>query len=145
MSPIDRIRGYADELTAIRRDLHAHPELGFEEVRTSGIVAEHLEKFGIEVHRGLGKTGVVGVLQGRPGARRIGLRADMDALPIEEETNFPYRPTTPGKMHACGHDGHTPMLPGAAPPPAETPDFAGAAVFAFQPARAGPRGARAGP
>ncbi|UMY15526.1 M20 family metallopeptidase [Methylobacterium organophilum] len=143
MSPIDRIRGYAEELTALRRDLHAHPELGFEEVRTSGIVAEHLERFGIEVHRGIGKTGVVGVLRGRPGSRRIGLRADMDALPIEEETNLPYRSTVPGKMHACGHDGHTTMLIGAARYLAETRDFDGTAVFVFQPAEEGLGGARA--
>jgi amidohydrolase len=143
MSIIDRIRSYADELTALRRDLHAHPEIGFEEVRTSGIVAEHLERFGIEVHRGLGKTGVVGVLQGRPGSRRIGLRADMDALPITEETNLPYRSTVPGTMHACGHDGHTTMLIGAARYLAETRDFEGTAVFVFQPAEEGLGGARA--
>ena len=143
MSPIDRIRSYADELTALRRDLHAHPEIGFEEVRTSAIVAEHLERFGIEVHRGLGKTGVVGVLRGRPGPRRIGLRADMDALPITEETNLPYRSTHPGKMHACGHDGHTTMLVGAARYLAETRDFDGTAVFVFQPAEEGLGGARA--
>lgn len=143
MNTIDRIREYADELTALRRDLHAHPEIGFEEVRTSGIVAEQLEKFGIEVHRGLGKTGVVGVLQGRPGSRRIGLRADMDALPITEETNLSYRSTVPGKMHACGHDGHTTMLIGAARYLAETRDFDGTAVFVFQPAEEGLGGARA--
>ncbi len=143
MSPIDRIRLYADELTTLRRDLHAHPEIGFEEVRTSGIVAEHLERFGIEVHRGVGKTGVVGVLRGRPGSRRIGLLADMDALPITEETNLPYRSTTPGKMHACGHDGHTTMLVGAARYLAETRDFDGTAVFVFQPAEEGLGGARA--
>lgn len=143
MSPIDRIRTYADELTALRRDLHAHPEIGFEEVRTSAIVAEQLEKLGIEVHRGLGRTGVVGVLRGRPGSRRIGLRADMDALPITEETNLPYRSTVPGKMHACGHDGHTTMLIGAARYLAETRDFDGTAVFVFQPAEEGLGGARA--
>jgi hippurate hydrolase len=143
MSPIDRIAGYAEELTAIRRDLHQHPELGFEEVRTSGIVAGHLEKYGVEVHRGLGKTGVVGVLQGRPGSRRIGLRADMDALPIDEETNLPYRSKTPGKMHACGHDGHTTMLLGAARYLAETRNFDGTAFFVFQPAEEGLGGARA--
>ena len=143
MSAIDHITGYVDDLIAIRHDLHAHPELGFEEERTSGIVAEHLEKFGIEVHRGLGKTGVVGVLRGRPGQRRIGLRADMDALPLEEETNLPYRSTVPGKMHACGHDGHTTMLLGAARYLAETKDFDGTAVFVFQPAEEGLGGARA--
>ncbi|MCE4226434.1 amidohydrolase [Methylobacterium sp. C25] len=143
MSLIERIESYADELIAIRRDLHAHPELGFEEVRTSRIVSDHLEKLGIEVHRGLGKTGVVGVLHGRPGKRRIGLRADMDALPIEEETNLPYRSTIAGKMHACGHDGHTTMLLGAARYLAETRDFNGTAVFVFQPAEEGLGGARA--
>ena len=143
MSPIDRIRTFADELTALRRDLHAHPELGFEEERTAAIVAAQLETFGIAVHRGLGGTGVVGVLEGRPGPRRIGLRADMDALPIHEETNLPYRSTVPGKMHACGHDGHTTMLVGAARYLAETRDFDGTAVFVFQPAEEGLGGARA--
>jgi amidohydrolase len=144
MSPIDRIKTFADELTALRRDLHAHPELGFEEVRTAGIVADLLEGYGIEVHRGIGGTGVVGVLKGRGGGgRRIGLRADMDALPIEEETNLPYRSTYPGKMHACGHDGHTTMLVGAARYLAETRDFDGTAIFVFQPAEEGRGGARA--
>ncbi|BAQ48731.1 MULTISPECIES: M20 aminoacylase family protein [Methylobacterium] len=144
MSPIDRISADLDALTAIRRDLHAHPELGFEEVRTSGIVAENLASWGIEVHRGIGRTGVVGVLTGRgTSARRIGLRADMDALPIEEATNLPYRSTVPGKMHACGHDGHTTMLLGAAKYLAETRDFDGTAVFIFQPAEEGLGGARA--
>ncbi len=144
MSPIDRIATFADELTALRRDLHAHPELGFEEVRTAGIVADLLESYGVTVHRGIGGTGVVGVLEGRTGnGRRIGLRADMDALPIEEETNLPYRSTYPGKMHACGHDGHTTMLVGAARYLAETRDFDGTAVFVFQPAEEGRGGARA--
>ncbi|ACB24318.1 amidohydrolase [Methylobacterium sp. PvP062] len=144
MSPIDRIKTYADELTALRRDLHAHPELGFEEVRTAGIVADLLEKFGCEVHRGVGGTGVVGLLKGRTdNGKRIGLRADMDALPIEEETNLPYRSTYAGKMHACGHDGHTTMLVGAARYLAETRDFDGTAVFVFQPAEEGRGGARA--
>ena len=144
MSPIDRIAAYADELTAIRRDLHAHPEIGFEEERTSGIVAERLAAWGIEVHRGVGKTGVVGILRGRDGGRRIGLRADMDALPIEETTNLPYRSTKPGTMHACGHDGHTTMLLGAARYLAESRDtFQGTALFIFQPAEEGLGGARA--
>jgi len=144
MSPIDRIQTYADELTALRRDLHAHPELGFEEVQTSGIVADLLTGYGIEVHRGVGGTGVVGILKGRSdNGRRIGLRADMDALPIEEETNLPYRSTYPGKMHACGHDGHTTMLVGAARYLAETRDFDGTAIFVFQPAEEGLGGARA--
>ena len=144
MNPIARIQAYSDELTALRRDLHAHPEIGFEEVRTSGIVANLLEQFGCEVHRGIGGTGVVGLLKGRSdNGRRIGLRADMDALPIEEETNLPYRSTVPGKMHACGHDGHTTMLVGAARYLAETRDFDGTAVFIFQPAEEGLGGARA--
>ena len=144
MSPIDRIKTFADDLVAIRRDFHAHPELGFEEVRTSGIVAAELARYGIAVHRGIGGTGVVGVLEGRSGSgRRIGLRADMDALPIEEETNLPYRSTVPGKMHACGHDGHTTMLLGAARYLAETRDFDGTALFVFQPAEEGQGGARA--
>ena len=115
MPNIDRIDGFADELTAIRRDLHAHPEIGFEEVRTSGIVAEKLTQWGIEVHRGLGGTGVVGVLKGNgSGGRRIGLRADMDALPMEENTNLKWRSTIPGRFHGCGHDGHTTILLGTA-------------------------------
>ncbi len=144
MSPIDRISADLAALTAIRRDFHAHPELGFEEVRTSGIVADKLASWGIEVHREIGRTGVVGVLKGRgTSPRRIGLRADMDALPIEEATNLPYRSTVPGKMHACGHDGHTTMLLGAAKYLAETRDFDGTAVFIFQPAEEGLGGARA--
>jgi hippurate hydrolase len=144
MSIIDRIRGYQDELVAIRRDLHAHPELGFEEERTSSIVAERLESWGIEVHRGVGKTGVVGILRSGGGnSRRIGLRADMDALPIQETTGLPYASTNPGRMHACGHDGHTTMLLGAARYLAETRQFDGTAVFIFQPAEEGLGGARA--
>ncbi|WP_018259676.1 M20 aminoacylase family protein [Methylobacterium sp. WSM2598] len=144
MSPLDRITAHLDELVAIRRDLHAHPEIGFEETRTSAIVAERLEAWGIEVHRGVGRTGIVGVLTGRgTSSRRIGLRADMDALPIEEATNLPYRSTRPGTMHACGHDGHTAMLLGAAKYLSETRDFDGTAVFIFQPAEEGLGGARA--
>ena len=144
MSPIDRIKDFADDLVAIRRDFHAHPELGFEEVRTSGIVEQELARYGVTVHRGIGGTGVVGVLEGRTGSgRRIALRADMDALPIEEETNLSYRSTVPGKMHACGHDGHTTMLLGAARYLAETRDFDGTALFVFQPAEEGQGGARA--
>ena len=144
MPVIERINQYQKELVAIRHDLHAHPEIGFEEVRTSGIVAELLEGWGITVHRGLGGTGVVGELKGKhDGNRRIGLRADMDALPILEETGLPYASTVPGKMHACGHDGHTTILLGAARYLAETRDFAGTAVFVFQPAEEGLGGARA--
>jgi hippurate hydrolase len=144
MPTIDRIDGYADELTAVRRDLHAHPEIGFEEVRTSGIVADKLKGWGIEVHRGLGGTGVVGVLKGKgSGTRRIGLRADMDALPMEENTNLTWRSTIPGRFHGCGHDGHTTMLLGTARYLAETKNFDGTVHFIFQPAEEGLGGARA--
>jgi hippurate hydrolase len=139
----DRIAEYAEELTAIRRDLHEHPELGFEEVRTSGIVAEKLKGWGIEVTTGIGKTGVIGVIKGNRPGRTVGLRADMDALPIHEQTNLPYASKTPGVMHACGHDGHTTMLLGAARYLAENRDFAGTAVLIFQPAEEGLGGARA--
>src|SRR6476646_4978298 len=144
MPTIDRIQGYADELTAIRRDLHAHPEIGFEEVRTSGIVAEKLAQWGVEVHRGLGGTGVVGVLKGKgQGTRRVGLRADMDALPMDENTNLKWRSTIPGRFHGCGHDGHTPILLGTARYLAETRNFDGTVHFIFQPAEEGLGGARA--
>ncbi|WP_316158561.1 MULTISPECIES: M20 aminoacylase family protein [unclassified Bradyrhizobium] len=144
MPTIDRIQAYADELTAIRRDLHAHPEIGFEETRTSGIVAEKLAQWGIEVHRGLGGTGVIGVLKGKgDSGKRIGLRADMDALPMEENTNLPWRSTIPGRFHGCGHDGHTTMLLGTARYLAETRNFDGTVHFIFQPAEEGLGGARA--
>ena len=144
MPVIEKIAQYQDELVAIRHDLHAHPEIGFEEVRTSGIVASLLESWGITVHRGLGGTGVVGELRGKHDSnRRIGLGADMDALPIHEETGLPYASKNPGVMHACGHDGHTTILLGAARYLAETRDFAGTAVFVFQPAEEGLGGARA--
>ncbi|MFN5526213.1 M20 aminoacylase family protein [Bradyrhizobium sp.] len=144
MPTIDRIQAYADELTAIRRDLHAHPEIGFEETRTSGIVAEKLSQWGIEVHRGLGGTGVIGVLKGKgDSGKRIGLRADMDALPMEENTNLPWRSTIPGRFHGCGHDGHTTMLLGTARYLAETRNFDGTVHFIFQPAEDGLGGARA--
>ena len=144
MPNIERIEGYAEELTAIRRDLHAHPEIGFEEVRTSGIVADKLKQWGIEVHRGLGVTGVVGVLKGKGNSgKRIGLRADMDALPMEENTNLSWRSTIPGRFHGCGHDGHTTMLLGTARYLAETRNFDGTVHFIFQPAEEGLGGARA--
>jgi amidohydrolase len=144
MPILERIAAYADELTAIRRDLHAHPEIGFEEERTSQIVADRLASWGIEVHRGVGRTGVVGVLRAGNGqGPRIGLRADMDALPMEERTNLPYRSTAANRFHGCGHDGHTTMLLGAARYLAETGDFDGTAVFIFQPAEEGLGGARA--
>ena len=144
MPTIDRIESFADELTAIRRDLHAHPEIGFEEVRTSGIVAEKLAQWGVEVHRGIGGTGVVGVLKGKGnGGKRIGLRADMDALPMEENTNLKWRSTIPGRFHGCGHDGYTTILLGTARYLAETRNFDGTVHFIFQPAEEGLGGARA--
>jgi amidohydrolase len=144
MPVIDRIKDFQNDLVAIRRDIHAHPEIGFEETRTSAIVADLLETWGITVHRGVGGTGVVGELRGNHNSnKRIGLRADMDALPILETTGLPYASTVPGKMHACGHDGHTTMLLGAARYLAETRNFAGTAVFVFQPAEEGLGGARA--
>jgi amidohydrolase len=130
------------ELTAIRRDIHAHPELGLEEHRTAGIVAEKMRSWGIEVTEGVGGTGVVGVIRGRhQGQHAIGLRADMDALALVEETGLPYASQHPGKMHACGHDGHTTMLLGAAGYLAANPDFAGTVNIIFQPAEEGRGGA----
>ncbi|CDM59023.1 MULTISPECIES: M20 aminoacylase family protein [Rhizobium] len=129
-------------LTELRRDLHAHPELGFEEERTSAIVAKLLEEAGIKVHRGLGGTGVVGTLQVGNGTRTIGLRADMDALAMPEVADRPYKSKFAGKMHACGHDGHTAMLLGAARHLAATRDFSGTVHFIFQPAEEGRGGAR---
>ena len=117
-----------------RHDFHAHPELGFEEHRTSARVAELLKSFGLEVHTGIGETGVVGVLQKGNGTRSIGLRADMDALPFDEANTFKHRSKTPNVMHACGHDGHTSMLLGAAKYLADKGDFNGRVVFIFQPA-----------
>ncbi|EFH13515.1 M20 aminoacylase family protein [Teichococcus cervicalis] len=143
MSALDHIRRYHDELTALRQDLHANPELGLEEHRTAAIVAEKLESWGIEVHRGIGRTGVVGVVRGRPGNRAVGLRADMDALPMQEMTGLPYASTVSGKMHACGHDGHTAMLLGAARCLAETRDFDGTVNLIFQPGEEGVGGALA--
>lgn len=144
MPVLPRIDAYKDDLVAIRHDIHAHPEIGFEEVRTSALVADRLQAWGIEVHRGIGKTGVVGVLRGKGGGgRTIGLRADMDALPMDEKTNLPYASKTPGRFHGCGHDGHTTMLLGAARYLAETRNFAGTVVFIFQPAEEGFGGARA--
>lgn len=144
MANLEKINSYRDDLVRIRHDLHQHPELGFQETRTSDIIARQLAAWGIEVHRNIGGTGVVGVLAGQGGAgRRIGLRAEMDALPIEEATNLPYRSRNPGVFHGCGHDGHMAMLLGAARYLAETRDFPGTAVFIFQPAEEGLGGARA--
>ena len=139
----NRIAEFHEDLTATRRDIHAHPELGFEEHRTSALVAEQLESWGIEVHRGLAGTGLVGVLRGRgDGGRTIGIRADMDALPMQETASPPHKSTVDGKMHACGHDGHTTMLLGAARYLAETRNFDGTVNFIFQPAEEGGGGAR---
>lgn len=144
MPIINSIAALKDEMTGWRRDIHAHPETAFEEVRTSGLVAEKLESWGVEVHRGLGKTGVVGVLRGRgEGGRTIGLRADMDALPMNEENDVPWKSTVPGKFHGCGHDGHTSMLLGAAKYLSETRNFDGIVHFIFQPAEEGAGGGRA--
>src|SRR5882757_1999954 len=142
MPVIDEIRGFHDELTEWRRDIHAHPELGFEEKRTSDLVAEGLEKFGIEVHRGIGKTGLVGRLRVGNSPRTIGLRADMDCLPILEANAFAHRSQHQGRMHACGHDGHTTMLLGAARYLAKSRNFDGTVHFIFQPAEEGLGGGR---
>jgi amidohydrolase len=143
MPPIDAITQFHDALTHIRRDIHAHPELGFEETRTSDLVALHLEEYGIEVTRGIGKTGLVGRLRVGNSPRAIGLRADMDCLPILEANTFGHRSTDNGKMHACGHDGHTTMLLGAARYLAQTKNFDGTVHFIFQPAEEGLGGASA--
>jgi amidohydrolase len=129
-------------MTAWRRDLHAHPELGFEEHRTSEIVAQKLASWGIEVERGLAGTGLVGTLRAGTSTRAIGLRADMDALPMTEANSFEHASTTPGRMHGCGHDGHTTMLLGAAKYLAETRNFDGVVRFIFQPAEEGGGGAK---
>jgi hippurate hydrolase len=143
MPVIPQIAHYADELTRWRHDIHAHPELGFEEERTSSFVAEQLARFGCEVHRTVGRTGVVGVLRHGNGPKSVGLRADMDALPIRETNRFDYRSQNDGRMHACGHDGHTTMLLGAARYLAETRGFDGTVNFIFQPAEEGLGGAKA--
>jgi amidohydrolase len=142
-SPLDHIRDFHAELTEIRRDIHAHPELGLEEHRTAELVARKLAEMEIEVHRGVGGTGVVGVLRAGDGTGSVGLRADMDALPIEEETNLPYRSRNHGRMHACGHDGHTAMLLGAARYLSETRNFSGTVHLIFQPGEEGLGGALA--
>jgi len=130
------------EISAIRRDIHAHPELAFEENRTSDVVAAKLQEWGLEVTRGLGKTGLVGTLRKGNSLKSIGLRADMDCLPMDETNDFAHRSTNPGRMHACGHDGHTAMLLGAAKMLSETRNFEGAVHFIFQPAEEGGGGAK---
>jgi hippurate hydrolase len=146
MTAQDRIAALKPELSTIRRDIHSNPELLYDVERTAGLVAEKLKAWGVdEIVPGIGRTGVVGVIRGKKqgSGKVIGLRADMDALPIEEETNLPYRSKVPGKMHACGHDGHTTMLLGAAKYLAETRDFDGTAVLIFQPAEEGGAGGKA--
>ncbi|MFN4126987.1 M20 aminoacylase family protein [Pannonibacter indicus] len=146
MPVVNRIADLADEIASWRRDFHENPEIMYETVRTAAKVADLLRSFGLdEVVTGIGRTGVVGVIRGKNGGagRVIGLRADMDALPIEEMTGLPYASKTPGKMHACGHDGHTSMLLGAAKYLAETRNFNGTAVVIFQPAEEGGAGAKA--
>ena len=144
MAVINSIADRQDEMRGWRHLLHQHPELSYEEVWTSNFVAEKLTSFGIEVHRGMGKTGVVGILHGTGSSTRaIGLRADMDALPMQELNEFDHVSQTPGKMHACGHDGHTTMLLGAAQYLAETRNFDGTVYFIFQPAEEGGGGGEA--
>ena len=144
MNILPEIDKISNELKKIFKDLHQHPELGFEEVRTSEIVKKRLKDFGVdEIHTNIGKTGVVAVINGKQkGANQIGLRADMDALPIEETTNLDYASKNPGKMHDCGHYGHTTMLLGAAKHLCETRNFKGKAILIFQPAAEGLGGAR---
>jgi amidohydrolase len=139
----EELKSYEPELIAIRHDIHRHPEVGFEEHRTAKLVADRLREWGVDVTEGVAKTGVVGTLKGnRPGQRAIGLRADLDALHIRETTGAPYASQTPGKMHACGHDGHTTMLLGAARYLSAHRDFAGSVHFIFQPAEEGLGGGR---
>ena len=145
MNVIDSIAAHAPTMAALRRDIHAHPELCFEEVRTADLVAKKLADWGIPVHRGLGTTGVVGIVHGRDGGacgRGIGLRADMDALPMQEFNTFAHASQHAGKMHACGHDGHTAMLLAAAHHLADHRDFDGTVYLIFQPAEEGGGGAR---
>src|SRR5512143_257773 len=143
-NPVEHIERWHAELTALRRDLHMHPELGFDEHRTAKVVAEQLGALGIEHHTGIGRTGVVAVVPGRNtgSGRSIGLRADMDALPMQEENSFAHRSRYEGRMHGCGHDGHTTMLLACARYLAETRNFDGTAYLIFQPGEEGYAGAR---
>jgi hippurate hydrolase len=143
--PLEMLRLFQADLIHIRRDIHANPELAFEETRTSQIVADKLAEWGIEVHRGIAKTGLVGVVRGKKdtSGRAIGLRADMDCLPMHETSDVPHKSRKAGRMHACGHDGHTTMLLGAARYLAETRNFDGTAVVIFQPAEEGGAGGKA--
>ncbi|KAF1046606.1 M20 aminoacylase family protein [Xylophilus sp.] len=142
MKVIDSIVGQADAIAALRRDIHAHPELCFEEIRTADLVASKLTEWGIPVHRGLGRTGVVGIVQNGTSKRAIGLRADMDALPMQETNTFAHASRHAGRMHACGHDGHTAMLLAAAQHLAANRNFDGTVYLIFQPAEEGGGGAR---
>src|SRR5450830_697626 len=142
MKVIDSIATQAASLASIRRDIHAHPELCFEELRTADLVASKLTEWGIPIHRGLGTTGVVGIVKNGTSTRASGLRADMDALPVQEINTFAHASTQPGKMHACGHDGHTAMLLAAAQYLSTQRDFDGTVYLIFQPAEEGGGGAR---
>src|SRR5690606_9528917 len=141
-NPLDYMKQRSDEIAAVRHDIHHHPELGFQEFRTSDLVAQRLEEWGYEVERGLGGTGVVGRLRRGEGSRSLGLRADMDALPIQEETGLPYASIHAGVMHACGHDGHTAMLLAAARYLAQHGTFSGTLNLIFQPAEESLGGAK---
>ena len=142
MAIYTRISEFHDDMTRIRRDIHSHPETAFEEERTAKVVADELESYGVEVHKGLAKTGVVGTLKVGTGSKKIGLRADMDALDLHELNEFDHKSRNEGKMHGCGHDGHTTMLLGAARYLAETKNFDGTVHFIFQPAEENVAGAR---
>ena len=143
MPIIEEIQNFSDDLIKIRHDFHQYPELGMQETRTSQKVNDLLKSWGIKTYTGVGKMGIVGVLEGKTPGKTIGLRADMDALPIEEKTNLPYSSKNPGVMHACGHDAHTTMLLGAARYLSENKSFSGKVVFIFQPAEEGLGGAKA--
>ena len=143
MPIIEEIQNFSDDLIKIRHDFHQYPELGMQETRTSQKVNDLLKSWGIKTYTGVGKKGIVGVLEGNNPGKTIGLRADMDALPIEEKTNLPYSSKNPGVMHACGHDAHTTMLLGAARYLSENKSFSGKVVFIFQPAEEGLGGAKA--
>lgn len=142
MKPIEQIVAFNAEIAAVRREIHAHPELRYDEHRTSELVAKKLAEWGIEVHRGLGKTGVVGVIRQGSSRRAIGLRADMDALPMTELNRFAHASRIAGRMHACGHDGHTAMLLAAARHLSTHRNFDGTVYLVFQPAEEGGAGAR---
>ncbi|HEU0230230.1 MAG TPA: M20 aminoacylase family protein [Burkholderiaceae bacterium] len=143
MKLVDSIVGWQADIAAIRRDIHAHPELAYEESRTADVIARQLQEWGIDAHRGLGITGVVGIVRGRSdNGRAVGLRADIDALPMRELNTFAHASTNEGKMHACGHDGHTAMLLGAARYLSEHRDFDGTVYLIFQPAEEGFSGAK---